>query len=170
MPRFWSSARLYPGESFAGPDRDEVGCYTFAHLSSGRRVLLRRWREGRFELSPAGRAYFLQFPQELQVHIPCIHVLEGRVFRKKDPYMSITDEKFLLNRGAKGLGIVRVCGHATQQDVLASAQRRLTAFLETRLLPARNAFCATRTKGMSAGTTHRTLKKTKPSVEPTSSP
>ena len=131
MPRFFNHARLYPGESFEGPDRDEVGCYTFAHLSSGRRVLLRVWREDRFNLSPAGRAYFLQFPQELQVHIPCVHVQEGRVFRTKDPYLSIDNEKFLTNCGAKGLGIVRVCGHATHQDMAALVRRRLTAFLET---------------------------------------
>ena len=131
MPRFLNTARLYPGKSFAGPDWDEVGCYTFARLSYGRRVLLRIWREDRFELTPAGRAYFLQFPQELQVHIPCVHVLEGRVFRTKDPYLSINDERFLTNCGAKGLGVVRVCGHATRQDMAALVRRRLTAFLET---------------------------------------
>ena len=56
-----SGARLRPNEEFRGPGLEEVGLRSYAHLMSGRRVLIRRRVGERIELTLAGRRFFERF-------------------------------------------------------------------------------------------------------------
>ena len=73
------SGAMKSHEDFAGPGLEVDGFRTYAYLTSGRRVLIRRRVGERIEITAAGRRFFERFRAQAASPgmLPCGETLEG---------------------------------------------------------------------------------------------
>ena len=124
---------MLPNEDFAGPGLEEVGLRSYARLTSGRRVLIRRRVGERIEVSPAGKKYFARFKVEVIAHVPALNCCANkngsyRVVRMSHSYVPINDERFTMHartqRGLGHLGHAQVGARATRDQIRERGPRR----------------------------------------------
>ena len=126
-------------EDFAGPGLEEVGFRSYAHLTSGRRVVIRRRVGERIEVSPAGKKYFARFKVEVIAHVPVLNCFRNkngtyRVVQMSHSYVPINDERFMMHartqRGLGHLGHAHVGARATRDQIREGVLGELISYLD----------------------------------------
>jgi len=139
MPQWLRGARMNRHEDFRGPGLEEVGFRSYAHLTSGRRVLIRRRVGERIEVSPASRHYFARYKVEVIAHVPVLNCWQNkngtyRVVRMSHSYVPINDERFMMHarqlRGLGHLGHAHVGARATQEQIREGVLGELISYLD----------------------------------------
>jgi hypothetical protein len=125
-------------EDFIGPGLEEVGLRSYSHLTSGRRVLVRRRVGEKIEVSPAGQRYFARFKVEVIAHVPVLNCWQNkngtyRVVQMSSSYVPINDERFMMHarqsRGLGHLGHAHVGPRATQEQIQQGVLGELISYL-----------------------------------------